>query len=358
MKEITIIFLIFHFLTSCQAQTVEENRQFLEKFVSDYTEYSFIKPDDLKLEVSDQLLNLNLDHLVIENPYEDSYPVSYSVVINNNLISLFEPGNFVCIDLATMARNTDFEKLLNTKKFKYHWLIDGELTAVSGVATFKWENSKWIKSNSKLPVDKQPKYFEDADFLVFGDCHGEWGGTVYFLDKKSDKVYFTESTCTNTVYSKNGEYYVFAHLGHGFGSAELKVISDPRKLSVAKRTEINKMKDGDALGYKDKSGAFQEPMNFYGIQFFSTFEYDNRQLYLGHLRDLTFLAEIKKNQIQIVHPLFKNEIYTHDPVTSTDTQAILINLDHYGTAREREVSCLIIKDGQLTKLDWNENQSR
>ena len=66
-----------------------------------------------------------------------------------------------------------------------------------------------------------------------------------------------------------------------------------------------------------------------------------------NLSDLTFIAEIKNNEIEIVHPLFFNDLHTHDPITTQNGDYTLINLDFYGTGFDREVSVIIINDSPL-----------
>ena len=67
---------------------------------------------------------------------------------------------------------------------------------------------------------------------------------------------------------------------------------------------------------------------------------------------------IRDREIQIVNPLFDNDKYTHDPITRTYGKYTLISMDHYGTALDREVSLMIIKNNEVTLIDWNENHSR
>ncbi|WP_185152500.1 hypothetical protein, partial [Fulvivirga aurantia] len=242
------------------------------------------------------------------------------------------------------------------------WIINGKLYAHSKNQLFnrlyEWSGKKWVKATIGLPVKDQPILFDDDKYIVFGDCQGEWGGTIYFFDKASNETYFTESTCANSVLKKNRSYLVLAHLGHMMGSSEIKSIPDPRQLSKAKNSAVNKTKEGQALGYSDKSDAYQKTLDLFGIQLFSTFEHGDRQLYIAHLNGLTFLTEIDGSEIKIVHPLFNKEIYTHYPITKNYGNYTLMNLDFYGTARDKEVSVIIIRNGKLTKVDWNENQSR
>lgn len=324
---------------------------------------------DFKVSISKKPIAFDFYHSVIENPYfkevfDDyhknniNYPVSYSVIYDDRLVSLFPNGRFVCHSLVTLERDLDFEKSLNTRKFRYHWIIDNKLVAISRNSIFIWDGNKWVKNSEDFPLSNQPKLYEDNEFVIFGDCHGEFGGTVYFYEKSTGETFFTESTCANTVIKKNDKYFVLAHLGHMMGSTSIKVIDDPRKLTKAKKAEINKTKEGTALGYTDKSKAYEIALEFWGVQLFSTFKYENRELFMVHVNERTFLAEIVDNKIQIVNPLFNNEIYTHNPITYSYGDYVLINLDFYGIARDKEVSVIILDGKRLIKLDWNKNHSR
>jgi len=267
---------------------------------------------DFNVSISKKPIAFETFHSVITNPYfkddfdtkDMNYPVSYSVIYDNRLISLFANGKFVCHSLSDFKRDLVFEEKLNSRKFKYHWIIDDMLGAISGNSLFIWKGTKWVKNKTEFPLKSQPKLFEDNEFVVFSDCHGEWGGTVYFYDKANGETYFTESTCANSVIKKDDSYLVLAHLGHISGLTEIKAIKDPRKLTQAKKSETNNTKNGQALGYADSSKAYNKILDYSGIQLFSTFKYLDRQLFIVHLNDLTFLAEIIENDIQIVHPLF------------------------------------------------------
>ena len=66
-----------------------------------------------------------------------------------------------------------------------------------------------------------------------------------------------------------------------------------------------------------------------------------------------FLAEMENNTVKIVNPLFNSEIIAHKPVTTIYSDAILINMAYYRIGRDREVTCILIKDDELIKIDWN-----
>jgi hypothetical protein len=325
---------------------------------------------NFNVSISNEPIFFDTIHIIIKNPYfsekyentEDyakNFPKSYSVIYQNSLISLFENGKFACLNLDNFERNLNLENKFNTKKFKYHWIIDNQLGGLSGRNIYLWNGESWIKSKNKFPLKDHPKLYDDNEFVVYRDCYGEWGGTVYFYEKATGKTYFTESTCSNTVIKSKEGYRVLANLGHGDGSCEIKVIADPRRLSLAQPNEINKTIKGEALGYTDKSNAFKKTLDLYGVQIFSTFFHEHRELYIVNFVELlTLIAEINNNNIEIVHPLFFNDLYTNEPITNKYGENILINLDLYTTGLDREISVIIIYKNRIAKIDWNENHSR
>ncbi|MDR0982825.1 MAG: hypothetical protein LBM07_06245 [Culturomica sp.] len=384
MKKLLYISLFLGFSISVSAQ--KSQLDFEEKIVQHFknqnwndfvvTKDSLYKgtfgENNFNVSLSKNPIDFDTIHTVITNPYfSDKYesaekerdyvknfPKSFSVIYQNSLVSLFENGKFACFNLDNFNRNTSLENKLNTKKFKHHWVIDNQLGAISGNTIYIWNGNKWIKSKNPFPVTEQPILFEDNDFIVYRDCFGEWGGTVYFYEKSTQKTFFTESTCPNSIIKTQNGYQVLANLGHMFGSSEIKLIPDPSKLTEAKSHQLNKALNGQALGYADKSNAFTKEMELYGVQVFSTFLYQNRKLCIVNLAELTFIAEIKANKIEIVHPLYFNDLYTHAPITKSYGEFTLINLDNYGTGLKREISVLIISGNRIAKLDWNENHSR
>ena len=334
-------------------------------------ESSLYNSKDFNISISENPINLKIDTLVIENPYytddfEDwddnyiNYPKLSSVIYDGNLISLFGNGKFVCHRLKDFRRNQAFEEGLNAKKFRYHWLIDNQLYASTNSFIFsrllKWTGNEWQKAEIKIPVKEQPILFADEDFIVYRRCSGEFGGTIYFYDRKNEETYFTEATCANTVKKENGKYQILSHLGHMGGTSDIKIIDDPRDLSKASKKQL-KIESGN-LGYQDKSNSSRKSLDFYGIQLFSNFRINEREVFLVHLNESTFLAKIDETEVQIINPLFNNNIYTHDPITRQYGNHTLISMDFYGTARDREVSLMIIHNNEINLLDWNEKQSR
>jgi hypothetical protein len=348
-----------------------QNKSWKKNSITKDSLYKDIMGQKFNVSLSNQLLTIDSDHLVIKNPYFKlkyeygevnqqikNFPRSYSVIFQNSLVSLFENGRFYCLNLEDQTRDTELEKKINKRKFKYHWIINGQLGGIAGNSILVWNGDKWKKHRDAFPIKNQPILFEDEKFIVFSDCSGEFGGTVYFFEKSSSKTYFTESTCAVTVTKDTTGYLVLSSLGHGMGSAEIKSIDDPTKLSIADPDKIRSFKNGMAYGYADKSKAYTIRTEFRGLQLFSSFTHNHKTLYIVNLPEITFLAEIDGTEIKVVHPLFYNDLYTHNPVTKTYGKYTLINLDFYGIGLEREIGVLVISDHKITKIDWNEKHNR
>jgi len=360
MKHILIGLLSFSFL-NCFCQTNDFDTlvtKFRERL--EYDDYKVNLPvihkgEDFNIILSESSLEFKEKEIVFENPNQNnSFPLSFSVIFKENIVSLFEPGTFVCHKLSDFSRNEELEKELNTKRFDYHWLINNNLCGLSNGKYWLFDStSNWTKFEQKLPFEKKPKLFENKEYLAYCDCHGEWGGTVYFYNRANENTYFTEATCANSIIETDKGYKVLSHLGHGMGSADLKLIADPSKLSNLKDFD-SKTKNINALGYSDKSGHPKTVFDFYWVQIFSSFNWNGQTIYMVNWQDRTFLSEIRKKDIIIVDPLFNSDLYTHDPITTQyENGVILMNLDFYGLGREREISMIIIKDKEITKIDWN-----
>lgn len=74
------------------------------------------------------------------------------------------------------------------------------------------------------------KTYEDEQYNVYSTCRGEWGGTVFFQDKKTNELYEGSSTCPIVVNKIGNEYFVTNYMGHMIGFASVYKISNPRKL--------------------------------------------------------------------------------------------------------------------------------
>lgn len=73
--------------------------------------------------------------------------------------------------------------------------------------------------------------YEDDNYKVYCGCVGEFGGAVYFEDKKSGNIHSTESTCPIMIDCRDGVYYITSTLAHLSGFTSLKSIDNPQTLT-------------------------------------------------------------------------------------------------------------------------------
>ncbi len=307
-----------------------------------------------KVVLADTALHLTKQRRVVTNPFSaDKYPLSYSILYRNNLISLFSPGYFACFTIDDWQRNLALEKTLNTKRFKRHWLVDGQLIGLA--AGQYWQlttDNRWRPYKKPIPFGERPKLFEDATYLVYNECNGEFGGRVFFFDKQTKKTYWMESTCAVWVRRSSAGYEVMSSLGHGMGSADKQLIGDPHSLPAWAGKPASRVAATNSLS---KSTTL---FDLYGVQLFGGVARDQQIFYLAHILDRTCLVSLLGSTFTVVDALFNDGLYTHQPATTNYDGIYVINLDFYGIGRYREVSLLVLKNDKLTLLDWHELHPR
>ncbi len=72
--------------------------------------------------------------------------------------------------------------------------------------------------------------YSDTQYEIWKTCSGEWGGTVYFKNKKSGKIYYAKANCPVSVNKINNKYYISSSMSHLFGSSDILEITDPEKM--------------------------------------------------------------------------------------------------------------------------------
>jgi hypothetical protein len=307
---------------------------------------------DFKIELAPHPLGLRKREVVMRNPFAAApYPLSFSVIYQGNLVTLFQPGYFACYQLPGLERNQELEQKLNTRKFAYHWVLDGQLVALTNNGRYvSFNQVTWLPYTKPMPLSKQPKLFEDARYIVCAKCNGEWGGEVYFYDKQERAYFLAEATCPDAVVKHDGKYLVLSSLGHGLGSTELQQIDNPAELT----RWIGKSKPQDRdffASYGTKLSHGKNLFDYQEILVESVFQLDDQLVYLVHWDKMSFLATWQNNTFQVVDPLFHAEVHGNQPVTTTyGPSEVLINLD---STEEFESSCLVITGIEAVKINWS-----
>src|SRR5690606_24452109 len=77
-----------------------------------------------------------------------------------------------------------------------------------------------------------PYFFEDENYIVTSECRGEFGGEIYFKNKKTNVTTIGLATCPVIINKLENAYYLTTSLLHGTGFFKFSEISDPDQLTV------------------------------------------------------------------------------------------------------------------------------
>ncbi|MCR8558145.1 hypothetical protein KXD93_10845 [Mucilaginibacter sp. BJC16-A38] len=77
-------------------------------------------------------------------------------------------------------------------------------------------------------------FFEDDKYIVRKTCSGEWGGTVWFKNKKTGVERSCVASCPVIINKLDGKYFVTTTLNHMVGFSQVLEINDPELLTVFK----------------------------------------------------------------------------------------------------------------------------
>ncbi|MDF7811820.1 hypothetical protein [Hymenobacter sp. YC55] len=308
---------------------------------------------DYRIQFGAKALGLRKSQVVLHNPFSAvSFPLSFSVLYQGNLIALFEPGYFACYQIKGLERNKQLEQQLNTKEFQYHWLLDNQLVGLSGKNYYVFSKAgQWELYKKPVPLKKQPKIFEDERYISCMTCDGEWGGQIYFYDKQKQVYYLAEATCANSIIKKDGKYFVLASHSHMLGFADFQQINDPADLTRWSGKRMPQDRDFESRR-RAKISRGRKLFDYLSIEVLSAFTLNAEQVFIVNWNGSTFLATWANNIFSIVDPLFDDGLYAFDPVTTTyGSNLILMNIG-LNSESPTESSCILVSGKDLVKVNW------
>lgn len=190
----------------------------------------------------------------------------------------------------------------------------------SAQESFEIYQVKESKNNIEKIENKYKKnkvLFNDKNFLITSTCSGEWGGTIKFLDKSTQKVYSAESTCPISVDKLNNEFYITNSLAHLSGFTEILKIKNPTEMEIYEVSKPRKIK-GKYVRYvgddesKSKKGT-EQLLDSIGIFTLATFQFENRFYYIVTDFEKTYLSKIENKKFTTISELPIIDIWSYDP---------------------------------------------
>ena len=248
----------------------------------------------------------------------------------------FEDGYvFTCSDTSCSIGflNKDFslniaksEKLKNgvPKYLDEIWTSSNKLYGVSENyskhAKYCWQNNNWKLINSGA-ITKQNwrstelnyPIYEDNEFLVRSCCRGEFGGAIFFKEKKTDRTFSCEATCLNSIQKFNGAYFIASSLG----SSKIFKIDDPRKLYEIKDTAqledcgwyLNYSNDGKGSYKKGYNKGYDVLLDTFDIHFLGGFNFENHLYYIYSDVKKTYVGYLKNKKLVALETIINKFTY-------------------------------------------------
>lgn len=159
-----------------------------------------------------------------------------------------------------------------------------------------------------------PNFYEDEKFVVRQTCFGEFGGAIYFKDKKTKVEYFCTATCAVAVNKINNKYIVTTTLAHMDGNSGIIEIEEPKFMAkvIAKKNDKTKVQyvgdqeSNSSIGTKDLFGAFR-------LEIVASFEFREKLYHITTDYKKTYLSEIIENKIVNLDLILENSIWSYEP---------------------------------------------
>lgn len=155
--------------------------------------------------------------------------------------------------------------------------------------------------------------YKDAEYKVMGSCSGEWGGSVYFVNRQTGKTFVCNATCPIMVNKLNTGYIVTASLAHLTGSTEILEISSPDQMKVhnfkpPKRKVIN-VGDNES---RSKQGV-KVLVDSVGIFTIGSFLIEGEMLHVVTNQNQTFICRIVNRSFEIIQQISNKSLWSYRP---------------------------------------------
>ena len=142
---------------------------------------------------------------------------------------LLDNGRIIALD-AEYKRLGQLERLVNKRTFQYMFSVGDTLFVANDQFVFYLDTASILHKYSFVQTRYGAQLYEDSSYFVYACCAGEFGGSVFFQNKKNGKIYSYYATCASQVLRFQGEYVVCNNLAHLSGSSDFLFVPDPAAL--------------------------------------------------------------------------------------------------------------------------------
>lgn len=171
--------------------------------VVQYPDSLIIKDGNKQIQVA--ILNLKTESAI--RPYTNIY--------KGHLLVLTGKDHFCAYSALALSRDTAFENRLNGKLIRKAFVISDTLYGISDLGLASYyddEKNNWYRVEKLTrPFYTSPIYV-DEKYICYTSCKGEFGGYVFFVNRKTGKATVAISQCNSGVLRSLNGYLIFSNI--------------------------------------------------------------------------------------------------------------------------------------------------
>jgi hypothetical protein len=189
-----------------------------------------------------------------------------------------------------------------------------------------------LKNYNSQPFKYRLPYYNDDSYYVYACSAGEWGGAVFFWNKKTNRTYSYPATGAQQVIKFGDTYVVSSFLAHLSGISDFLFIKDPTKLydlkEESQKTFCNWYMSVDSI--KDKKlfdTATPTGVKYYSDTFttrtVTTFPYNNELYSIYSTDSATILARFQNLKLIPIDTLLRHKLTFHNAKTHLTNKTVV-----------------------------------
>jgi len=308
-----------------------------------------------KFQIDTLTVELNYTPRDIIN-YKDGFLCRISPYHNDSLQLIYLNAKFEIDDEITKELNSGLGN--NTEAI---WTSGDTLFAICGIRNYDIRyriNENWIvldtgstNKQNYMYHEKNIPIYEDAEFRVNSCCRGEFGGAVFFYDKKSKKTYSCPSTCLQGIQKIDSSYFITSSLA-GYFASVIK-IDNPRELyEIQNRAQSNDCSwydiypDNPKDEIKHPKGydkGYQTVIDTFEVAIIGSFELKNHLYWIYSDSENTYVGYAQDKKLKTIDTIYNKQMYLHE-IRDLKHNSNIIPI------RSREMKGLIILEGNKIRI--------
>ncbi|MEO3406900.1 hypothetical protein AAFN85_23495 [Mucilaginibacter sp. CAU 1740] len=284
------------------------------------------------------------------HPLKITSPLKTTVLFKSKFYCLKSNGEVFVVDRRTNTIDSSYTDNAKGLSIVNLFLKNDSLFGVKSTndTYYLSQAHVWIPLNRKF---KTQPIFEDDKFIITATCSGEWGGTIYFKDKKTGKKYEAACTCAVNVIKHRGEYHVTASLNHMAGSTNIFTVKNPLKLQSAyknKPTPRGYLSNGTPVYNQgdDESSSKKGTTHLIdsiGINSVASFIYNNDLFYIISKYPKTYICRVENKNFVTISQLSDKPMWNLDFGCKIYGDETIFNFEN-----ERSSGFVVINQNKIT----------